>query len=109
MRKIEDYIKKSKERQITAASNSTDNIRTNRKTRKQIWEEKKTYGYFKRQTCEIKHEKTWTKLRKGNLKRGIETLLIETQNNAIKTNYAQMKIDNRLQVSKCWLRGDKDD
>ena len=30
----EDYIKKSKERQITAASNSIGNIRTDRKTRK---------------------------------------------------------------------------
>ena len=39
---LEDYIKKNKERQIKAAGNSTDNIRTKRKTtktRKQKWEE----------------------------------------------------------------------
>ena len=38
----ENYIKKSKERQMIVASNSTDNIKINRTTkcRKQKWEEK---------------------------------------------------------------------
>ena len=55
----EDYIKKSKERLITVASNRTDNIRTNRTTaRKQKWEEK-MFGYFKRQTDRISFKKTW--------------------------------------------------
>ena len=34
------------------------------------------YGYFKRQPDEISQEKTWTRLRKGNLKRETESLLI---------------------------------
>ena len=57
---LEDYIKKPKEILITAASNSTDNIRTNRttiKTWKQKWEEKQLYGYFKRHTGKISHLK----------------------------------------------------
>ena len=43
-------------------------------------EEKQLYGYFKRQTS----EKTWIWLRKGNLKRETESLLIAAQNNALK-------------------------
>ena len=34
------------------------------------------YGYFKQQTDEIAHEKTWIWLRKGNLKKETEPLLI---------------------------------
>ena len=54
IRKIEDYIKKSKERLITAASNSTDNIMTNRttaKTKKEI-RKKKSYWIFQAKTIE---------------------------------------------------------
>ena len=55
----EDYIKKSKERLITATINNTDDIKINRTTiaRKQKWEEKQLYGYLKRKTDEISHEK----------------------------------------------------
>ena len=35
-------------------------------TRKQKWDEKQPYGYFKRKTSEISHKKTCTQLRKGN-------------------------------------------
>ena len=53
---LEDNIKKSKERWITAVSNGINNIRTNWTiTRKQKWEEKQLYGYFKQQTEEISH------------------------------------------------------
>ena len=57
------------------------------KIRKQKWEEKQLYGHFKRQIGEVTHEKTWTCLRKGNLKREIESLIIAAQNNAIRTKY----------------------
>ena len=58
-------------RLVTATRNNTDNTRINRTeiTRKQKWEEKQLYGYFKRLTSNISYEKTWTWLRKGNLKR----------------------------------------
>ena len=45
-------------------------------------------------TGEIAREKTWIWLRKGNLKRETESLLIVAQNNAIITNYIKSKIDN---------------
>ena len=60
--------KKTKERLITVVSNSSRNKRTNRtninqikpknKQRNRNWE--KNNDYFKRQTGEISHEKTWT-------------------------------------------------
>ena len=48
---LDDYIKKSKDRLITVAGNSSDNIRANRRRRtgKQRWKEKQLDGYFKRQ------------------------------------------------------------
>ena len=62
MQGVEEYIKKSKDRLITATSDGIGNIRPNRqtiKTRKQKREEKQLYGYFKRQNSKIAHEKTW--------------------------------------------------
>ena len=62
-----------------AANNNRYNIWTNRKitkTRKQRWEEKQLYGHFKRQIGEVAHEKTWAWLRRGNLKRETESLII---------------------------------
>ena len=40
--------------------------------------------------------------------REIESLLIETRNNGIRTNYIKVKIDNTLQNSKCQLYGNRD-
>ena len=81
---FEDWIKK----------NRTGNIKINRSTitKKQKWEEKQLYGYFKRQNNEILHIKTWKWLGKGNLNREPESLLIAAQN--ITTNYVKVKIDN---------------
>ena len=55
----------------TAIRKITDDISITRTeiTKKQKGEGKQLHGYFKRQTSEISHEKTWTWLRKGNLKR----------------------------------------
>ena len=78
-------------------------------TRKQKWEEKQLYGRFKRLINNISHEKTRTWLRKGNLKRETESLLIEAQNNAIRTNPIKARIDKTQQNSKCRLCGDRDD
>ena len=49
IRAFKDYIKRSKDRLIIAASNSNYNIRTNIPIiiRKQEWEEKQLYEYFK--------------------------------------------------------------
>ena len=57
----------------------------------------------------ISHRKTWTWLRKGNLKRETESLLIAAQNDAVKTNHIKARIDKTQQNSNCSLCGDKDE
>ena len=85
IQRLEDYIQKHRERLIAATKNSTDNTGTNRTTitRIQKWEEKQLYGRFKRLISDILHKKTWTWLRKGNLKQETESPLVAAQNNAI--------------------------
>ena len=61
--------------------------------------EKQLYGHYKRQTSVISHEKTWTWLRKRNLKREIESLLIAAQNNVIKTTYVKASIDKAQEIA----------
>ena len=92
---LEDYIEKHKRGLITAIKNDTDNTIDDRMTttRKQKWEEKQLYGHFKRLIDNISHQKTWTWLRKGNLMRETESLLIAVQDNAIRTKYIKARID----------------
>ena len=78
-------------------------------TRKQKWEGKQIYGRFKRLINNISHQKTWTLLRKGNLKRETESLRIAARDNAIRTNHIKVRIDKTQQNSKCRLCGDRDE
>ena len=68
-------------------------------SRKRKWEEKQLYGRFKRLINNISHQKTWTWLRKGNLKRKSESLLIAAQDNATRTNHIKARIDKTQQNS----------
>ena len=65
------------------------------------------YGYFKIEINEISNKKIWTWLRKGNLMRETESLLIEAK--SIKTNYVKAKIDITQQNSGCKLCANKDE
>ena len=60
IQRLEDYMEKCRGRLITATRNNTENTRTNRTKipRKQKWEEKQQYWYFKRRTSDISLEKT---------------------------------------------------
>ena len=78
-------------------------------TKKQKWEGKQLSGCFKRLINNISHDKTWTWLRKRNFKRETKSLLIVTQNNAIRTNDIKARIDKTQQISKCRLCGDRDE
>ena len=106
IQRLEDYIEKHERGLITIIRIDTDNTINERMTttRKQKWEEKQLYGRFKRLINNISHQKTWTWLRKGNLKR--ESLLIAAQDNAIRTNHIKARIDKTQQNSKC---GDRDE
>ena len=77
-------------------------------TRKQKWE-KKIYGLFKRWINNISHQKSWIWLRKGNLKRETESLLIAAQDNALPTNHITARIGKSQESSKCRLCGDRDE
>ena len=75
IKKLEDYIRKSKERVITTAkiSRRIENWKKNRetenlKTRIQKFRNRKFYEYFKRQIKEITNEitKTWLQKEKQN-------------------------------------------
>ena len=48
-------------------------------------------------------------LRKGNIKRETESLLIAAQNDAIRTNHIKARRDKMQQNSKCRLCGDRDE
>ena len=51
------------------------------------------YGHFKRQTSELSHKKNWIWIRKGNLKRKSESILVAAQSNIIRTNSVNAKIE----------------
>ena len=108
IQRLEDYIEKHERGLFTAIRNDTHNTKDERMTttRKQKWEKKQLYGCFKRLINNISHQKTWTWLRKGNLQRETESLLIAAQDNAIRTNYIKARIDKTQQNSKC---GDRDE
>ena len=105
IQQLEDYIEKHERGLITTIRNDTNNMIDERMTttRTQKWEGKQLYDRFKRLTNNISHQKTWTLLRKGNLKRETESLLIVAQDNAIRTNHIKAR------NSKCRLCGDRDE
>ena len=107
IQRLENYIEKHGGL-ITAIRNDTDYTMDNRMTItwKQKWEDKQLYGRFKRLT-NISYEKTWTWLRKENFKREPESLQIAAQNNAIRTNNINARVDKTQQNSKCRLCGDR--
>ena len=78
IQRLEDYIPNHDVGLITAIRNDTDNTMDKRMTitRKQKWEGKQLYGRYKRQINNISHDKTRTWLRKGNLKRETDLIII---------------------------------
>ena len=111
IQRLDNYKQKHVGGLITAIRNDTDNTMDNRITitKKQKWEGKQLYGRFKRLINNITHEKTWTWLRKENLKRETESHQIVAQNNAIRANHIKTLKDKMQQNSKYMLCGDRDE
>ena len=113
IQRFEDYTEKHERGQIITIRNDTDNMIDDRQQMttnwKQKWEEKQLYGRFKHLINNISHQKTWTWLRKGNLKRETESLRIVAQDNAIIINHIKARIVKMQQNSKCRLCGDRDE
>ena len=78
IQRLEDFIEKHERGLIATIRIDTDNSINKRMTttRKQKREGKQLYGRFKRLINNTSHQKTWTWLRKGILKRETESLLI---------------------------------
>ena len=77
------------------------------KSRKQKWEDKQLYKYFKGQIKEIAQRMTRIKQQSGKLKRELESFIIAGQNSAKRTNYVTVKIDIKQENSKCTLFDDE--
>ena len=111
IQRLEDNIEKHERELIMAIINDTDNTIDDRMTttKTQKWEKKQIYGRFKLLINNISLQKTWTWLRKGNLKRETKSLLIGEQDNAIRTNHIKARIDKTQQSNKCRLCGYRDE
>ena len=64
-------------------------------------------GYFSQQPKKIAHTMNFSWLRRGNLKRENESILIATLDNIIRINYIKVKLDNSQKSRKCRLCGDR--
>ena len=95
IQRLADYIEKHERGLITTIRNDTDNTINERMTTtsKQKREGNDSMARFKRLVNNISHQKTLTCLRKGNLNREIESLLVAAQDNAIRTNHIKARID----------------
>ena len=99
-------IEKYRGKPIITTENNTDNTLYNSTeiTSKQKWEEKQVYECFKRLTHDISHKKTWTWLRKGNLERETESLLIAAKKIPIRTKHIKASI-NKMPGGTCGVMG----
>ena len=95
IQRLEDYIENHERGLITATRNDTDNTVDDRMTTTSNKNGRKN------------NLNDW--LRKGNLKRETESLLIVAQDNAIRTNHIEVRIDKTQQNSKCRLCSDRDE
>ena len=109
IQRLEDYEEKHERGLIAAIRNDADSMIEHRMAtaREKKWDKKQLYVLFKR-LINISHEKTWTWLRKGNLKRETKSLPMAAQDNAIRTNHIKVIIDKTQQNSKCRLCGDRE-
>ena len=57
----------------------------------------------------MSHQKTWTWLRKENLKRETESVQISAEDNAMRTNHMKARIDRMQQNCKYRLWSDRDE
>ena len=111
IKRLEDYIEKHERGLITAIKKDSNNMTDDKMTitRKQKWEKNQLYDRFKWLINTISFEKIWTWLRKGILKREMESLLIAAQDNAMRTYHIKARIDKTQQNSKCRLCSDRDE
>jgi hypothetical protein len=68
----------------------------------QNWVKKRMYGQFYREMDEdVDIAKSWSWLRKGDLKSETESLICAAQEQALRTNYIKFKIDESVESPAC--------
>ena len=109
IRGLEVYVHGSEERLIQAArGDKIDGLkaasvlrRSKEEKRLEDWEEKVLHGQYLRQTKEVRSDQCWDWLQNGDLKRETESLIVAAQNQSIRTNLVQTKIDKSEGDSLC--------
>ena len=95
--KYYSHQKKQKKQKKQSPPENTRKKRTEITRKRKRVKKKQLSGSFKQLTSDISHAKTWTWLKKGNLQEETESLQIAAQNNAIRTNHMETKIDKTKQ------------
>ena len=75
--------------------------RSKKEKRLRDWEEKVLHGQYLRQTKEVRSNQCWAWLQNGDLKRETESLIVAAQNQSLRTNLVQAKIDKNQGDSLC--------
>ena len=98
---LEVYVNGSEERVIQATrGDMIDGLeaadvlkRSKKEKRLEDWEEKVLIGQYLRRTKEVRNDQCWTWLQNGDLKRETESLIVSAQNQIIRANLVEAKID----------------
>ena len=79
-----------------------------KETRLKNWKSKAMNGH-RRQTEENAAKETWQWMKRGSLKRETESLIIAAQDQALRTNYRNAKIEESTNISMCRLCKEKEE
>ena len=75
--------------------------RSKEEKRLEHWEEKVLHGQYLMQTKEVRSDQCWPWLQNGGIKRETESLTVTAQNQSIRTNLVEAKIDKSQGDSLC--------
>ena len=88
---------------VCIGSNTLDN------KRKRQYKEKALHSQFERTTEEIKDKDSWNWLKKGTLKKETEGVLMAAQDQALRTNYTEKRIDKQDVSPMCRICGEREE
>ena len=109
VRGLEVYVNGSEDRLIQAArGEKIDGLeavsvlkRSKKEKRLEEWGEKVLHGQYLRQTKEVRSDQCWAWIQNGDLKRETESLIVAAQNQSIRVNLVNAKIDKSQGDSLC--------
>ena len=114
---LNNYVNESQDKLIEGArgceiieQESTETVKRKRlEARVSEWKEKPLHGQYLRETEDVKIMDTWLWLREGTLKKETESLLTAAQDQALRTNIIETKIDKTSDCSLCRLCKEADE